>query len=77
MMDKHLPNFRKTISPDIVGTDYHICILIRLHFSPSEIANLIEITLQNLYSRRKQLLKKVFNITGKAEEFDRKIQEIK
>ena len=77
MMDKHLPNFRKTISPDIVGTDYHICILIRLHFSPSEIANLIEITLQNLYSRRKQLLKKVFNITGKVEEFDRKIQKIK
>jgi hypothetical protein len=48
--------------------------LIRLYFTPSEIAAFLDITLQNLYSRRKQLLKSVFNIMGKPEEFDRLLQ---
>ena len=44
-------------------------------FTPSEIAVFLDITLQNLYSRRKQLLKSVFNIVGKPEKFDNLLQE--
>lgn len=72
MVDEYMPDFRKKVDPNhnMKPTDYYICILIRLHFAPSEIAVFLDITLQNLYSRRKQLLKSVFNIVGKPDEFD-------
>ena len=75
-VDEYLPNFRKKVDPNhnMKPTDYYICMLIRLYFTPSEIAAFLDITLQNLYSRRKQLLKSVFNIMGKPEEFDRLLQ---
>ena len=78
MVDEYLPDFRKKVDPNhnMKPTDYYICMLIRLHFTPSEIAVFLDITLQNLYSRRKQLLKSVFNIVGKPDEFDLLIQEI-
>ena len=56
MVDEYLPDFRKKVDPsrNMKDADYRICMLIRLHFSPSEIAVFLDITLQNLYSRRKQ-----------------------
>lgn len=77
MIDEYLPDFRKKVDPNhnMKPTDYYICMLIRLHFTPSEIAVFLDITLQNLYSRRKQLLKSVFNIVGKPEKFDNLLQE--
>ena len=51
-------------------TDYHEG---RLEGSWSAV--FLDITLQNLYSRRKQLLKSVFNIVGKPEKFDNLLQE--
>ena len=76
--DIYLPDFRKKVDPNhtMKDADYYICMLIRLHFSPSEIAVFLDITLQNLYSRRKQLLKSIFNIVGKPDEFDLLIQEL-
>lgn len=76
-VDEYLPDFRKKVDPNhnMKPTDYYICMLILLHFAPSEIAVFLDITLQNLYSRRKQLLKNVFNIVGKPEEFDHLIQK--
>jgi hypothetical protein len=77
-VDTCLPDFRKKVDPNrtMKDTDYYICMLIRLHFSPSEMAVFLDITLQNLYSRRKQLLKSIFNIVGKPDEFDLLIQEL-
>ena len=77
-IDTCLPDFRKKVDPNhtMKDTDYYICMLIRLHFSPSEIAVFLDITLQNLYSRRKQLLKSVFNVVGKPDEFDLLVQEL-
>jgi hypothetical protein len=76
-VDEYLPDFRKKVDPshNMKDTDYHICMLIRLHFALSEIAVFMDITPQNLYSRRKQLLKSVFNIVGKPDEFDALLQE--
>lgn len=78
MVDKYLPDFRKKVDPShsMKDADYRICILIRLRFSPSEIAVFLNITLQNLYSRRKQLLSNVFHVIGKPQEFDQLIQEL-
>ena len=79
MLGKYLPNFKAWVDSrlNIDDVDRRICILTRLQFSPSEIANLIGITTQNLYSRRKQLLKDLFKTTGKPEDFDKKIVKIK
>ena len=76
-VDEYLPDFRKKVDPNhnMKDTDYRICMLIRLHFALSEVAAFMDITPQNLYSRRKQLLKSVFNIVGKPDEFDALIQE--
>jgi len=78
MVDEYLPDFRKKVDPShsMKDADYRICMLIRLRFSPSEIAVFLDITLQNLYSRRKQLLSNVFHVIGKPQEFDQLIQEI-
>lgn len=78
MVDEYLPDFRKKVDPShsMKDADYRICILIRLRFSPSEIAVFLNITLQNLYSRRKQLLSNVFHVIGKPLEFDQLIQEL-
>lgn len=78
MVDEYLPDFRKKVDPShsMKDADYRICMLIRLRFSPSEIAVFLDITLQNLYSRRKQLLSNVFHVTGKPQEFDQLLQEL-
>lgn len=78
MVDEYLPDFRKKVDPShsMKDADYRICMLIRLRFSPSEIAVFLDITLQNLYSRRKQLLSNVFHVIGKPQEFDQLIQEL-
>ena len=78
MVDEYLPDFRKKVDPsrNMKDADYRICMLIRLHFSPSEIAVFLDITLQNLYSRRKQLLSNVFHVIGKPQEFDQLLQEL-
>lgn len=78
MVDEYLPDFRKKVDPShsMKDADYRICMLIRLRFSPSEIAVFLDITLQNLYSRRKQLLSNVFHVIGKPQEFDQLLQEL-
>ena len=53
--------------------DYRICMLTRLHFSPSEISTLTNITLQNLGMKRKRLLRKLFKQEGGANDFNRRI----
>ena len=78
MVDEYLPDFRKKVDPShsMKDADYRICMLIRLRFSPSEIAVFLDISLQNLYSRRKQLLSNVFHVIGKPQEFDQLLQEL-
>lgn len=56
--------------------DYRICILVRLHFSPKEISNLVGESISYVSTKRARLLSKIFGIEGKSEEFDKKICEI-
>ena len=57
-------------------TDYRICILVRLHFSPKEISNLVGESISYISTKRARLLAKIFGTEGKSEEFDKKICEI-
>lgn len=56
--------------------EYRICMLTWLKFSPSEIANLLNISIINVSVIRKRLLKKLFGKEGSAKVFDVKIREI-
>lgn len=63
---------RPSVLSDI---EYRICMLIWLKFLPSEIANLLGISIINVSVIRKRLLKKLFDEDGSAKVFDVKIRE--
>ena len=80
MVDEELPTFRPTlydIFPNIKWSDYQICLLVRLHFRPSEIATLIRRSLPYVTVNRRRMLTKFFREHGNGAEFDRKIQMIR
>jgi hypothetical protein len=79
VFDRIVPNFYATLysgdySPN--ETEYHLCMLIWLQFSPSDISNLIAMSNAYVSVARKKLLKNIFKIDGSAKEFDIKIREI-
>ena len=73
LVDGCLPHFRSTLYSKyhLNELDYHLCLLIRLHFSLSEIGILLEESPQYISKRRKSLLKCIFHQEGKPEIFDR------
>ena len=56
--------------------DYRICELIRLNFTLSEIGILVDKKPQDIYKRRKFMMKKIFKIDEKPEKFDKMIKSI-
>ena len=80
MIDTELPHFYTTLYTgysSLKQTDYDICILIRLYFSPSEIAILTNSSLSSITMKRIRLLQRMFHRTGKADEFDQLIRSIR
>lgn len=77
-IDDLLPTFFGTINQkgklDIKSVK--VCVLVRLFFQPKEIAELLHCSQANVSLLRRRLLKKVFEMEGKPEIFDKKIQEI-
>ena len=53
-----------------------VCLLIRQHFQPSEIAILVASSPQSITNLRVRLLQKLFNETGGAKDFDQRICQI-
>ena len=53
-----------------------VCLLIRQHFQPSEIAILVASSPQSITNLRVRLLQKLFNETGGAKDFDLRICQI-
>ena len=52
-------------------SEYHICLLIRLHISPSSISNLVELSNSGVSLSRKRMLEKVCGKDGTAKDFDK------
>ena len=74
-----IPGFQPTLygkMPGIKLSDYDICMLDRLYFSPSEIAMLTGYGLSTITMKRVRLLDKLFHIKGKGEQFDVLIRNI-
>ena len=56
--------------------EFNSCFLMRMHFKPADLMNMLEISSSYSTKIRKSLLKKLFNIEGKAEDFDEKIASV-
>ena len=79
MIETELPDFYATLHGGhrISEDDYNFCILIRLHFSPSEISVLTNMLAPNISRKSKNLLKKWYGIDGKPEDFYHLVKSIK
>lgn len=77
-IDQLIPSFRYQVNTAGVlkPEDYNLCMLVRLYFSNSEISALTEKQPSTISMKRSRLLKKIFHVEGKPEEFDKRIQEI-
>jgi len=79
LIDEVIPGFYARMNSQkqsLTLADYQICMLVRLFFSPKEISNLTGNSPQGVSMKRLRLLKKVFNINGSAETFDKLVQQI-
>jgi hypothetical protein len=67
------PNLQLLLS-QLNAKEQDVCLLIRYNFQPSEIATLTISTPQTITNTRVRLLKKLFNETGGAKDFDVKLK---
>lgn len=65
-----VPSFIPVLKNQLNDTDYHICLLVRLGFSTSFIANLLGLSASAISSNRKRMLIKICNKSGKPKDFD-------
>ena len=79
LMNEEIPQFyttlntpRYTLSP----LEYDVSLLVRVHFSPSEIQKLMGITSSYVTILRRRLLKKVFDQEGKGADYDERLLAI-
>lgn len=80
MIDDILPSFKTTFYNEkhvLRSEEYHVCILVRLHFKPLEISILTGLSQANVTVMRKRMLKKVFDKEGKPKDFDIFVSQIK
>ena len=76
--EQYAPGFSRFIHQNgmLSERDTHICLLIKLHFQPSEIAVLIGSSPQTVTNSRVRLLRKIFKEQGGAKDFDEHIREM-
>lgn len=65
-----VPSFIPVLKNQLNDTDYYICLLVRLGFSTSFIANLLGLSASAISSNRKRMLIKICNKSGKPKDFD-------
>lgn len=56
--------------------EYHICLLVKLHFTPSSISAFVGTSLSDVSVSRQRMLAKVCGYSGKAKEFDNYIHHV-
>jgi len=72
------PDFmaRLNAASKLTPKELNVCLLIRLHFIPSELAVLTDVSPQTITNMRVRLLQKLFHEKGGARLFDTKMQEL-
>lgn len=78
-------NLEETVEKFVYGADlkqklntkeYHICLLVKLHFSPSTISSLIGTSLSDISNSRRRMLAKICGNSGNGKDFDDYIHHI-
>jgi tetratricopeptide (TPR) repeat protein len=78
-INKVIPEFYGLLNTDshqLSDTEYRVCMLTRLHFTPKEISIITGVNLSNVSKIRCRLLKKVFGKNGSSKEFDKILYSI-
>ena len=73
-----LPNFYKFISSkkmDLNDKEFETCILIRMHFSPKDVANMLGVSQPYITKIRNNMMPKLFGITGSSKELDERLMQ--
>ena len=70
-IEQLIPSFPQILKNRLTEKEYHICLLIRLHISPSSISNLVGLSNSGVSLSRKRMLEKVCGKDGTAKDFDK------
>ena len=80
LINENIPTFYSTLNTDtyvLTEIEYQVCLLIRTHFSPTEICSLTGISDGYASNIRKRLLEKLYHHVGSPKDFDRIVKDIK
>ena len=79
LVEREIPTFRKTLRVDelsLTDMDYDMCLMIRVHLLPIEIAKLKQCSPSTITKSRRKLLRLIFDKEGNADDFDDEIGKI-
>lgn len=78
LIEEYLPGFCDFItSKTAVNTiEYHLCLLLRLHFKTGEVAHLLDVTPAYISKISSELYKKAFNKRGSSKELAKALNKI-
>lgn len=71
LIEQLIPSFPQMLKNSLTEKEYHICLLIRLHISPSSISNLVGLSNSGVSLSRKRMLEKVCGKDGTPKDFDK------
>jgi tetratricopeptide repeat protein len=71
LIEQLIPSFPQMLKNRLTEKEYHICLLIRLHISPSSISNLVGLSNSGVSLSRKRMLEKMCGKDGTAKDFDK------
>ena len=78
MVIEILPNFNKMISSkrsELNDNEFKTCVLMRLHFTPKDVANMLGVTQPYITKVCRSLMQKLFNEEGKSRDLIEKLKQ--
>jgi DNA-binding CsgD family transcriptional regulator len=79
LVEREIPDFSERVNGKdhpLSDMEYDVCLMVRVHLMPIEIARLKKCTPSYVSNIRKSLLKRVFGKDGSSEDFDDEIVKI-
>ena len=79
LVEREIPDFPKIVNPDghpLTDIEYDVCLMVRVHLMPIEIARLKKCAPSYVSNIRKSLLKRIFGKEGTGDDFDDEIAKI-
>jgi hypothetical protein len=79
LVEREIPDFSEIVNAKdhpLSDLEYDVCLMVRVHLMPIEIARLKKCTPSYVSNIRKSLLKRIFNREGRNEDFDDEIGKI-